>query len=224
MCGDIVTPKGNQVCSECYEKAKIVEEPRCMKCGKYVGQEEQEYCYDCSGTDTYFEKGFSLWHYDTVLKHSIAQFKYHNRKEYALFYGTEFVKEFKEQIEALEIDAIIPVPIHWTRHVQRGYNQAEEVANIIGRALNIPVVDDLLIRSRKTVAQKQLDDKQRQKNLENAFELSKKWKNISGNLNRVMIIDDIYTTGCTISACAKVLKEFGIQQVYFGVLCIGSGY
>lgn len=195
-----------------------------MKCGKQMEQEEKEYCMDCSRTFSYFDRGFALWNYDAVLKKSISQFKYHNRKEYALFYGTEFVNQFRGWMEQTQIDAIVPVPIHWTRHMQRGYNQAFEVAKVIGEQLSIPVADDLLIRNKRTIAQKNLDDKQRQRNLENAFTISGKWKNISDNLNRVLIIDDIYTTGCTINACAKVLKEYGVQKVYFGVLCSGVGY
>lgn len=199
-------------------------EPSCKRCGKPIEDQEIEFCYDCSRKNFHYEYGFSMWSYSTKMKRSIAQFKYHNRKEYATFYGEQFARTFNESMLRLEPDALIPVPVHWTRYIERGYNQAEVVAREIGKRLGIPVIDDLLIRKKKTVAQKKLDDKERAKNLEQAFAISKKWQNGNNGIKKVVIIDDIYTTGNTINMCAKVLKKYGIEQVYFGVLCIGSGF
>lgn len=222
ICGEIVTHKENKVCSVCYKELPWIGEPRCKRCGKPVEDEEIEFCYDCNRKQFYYEYGFSLWNYSSKMRQSIAHFKYHNRREYGKFYGEEFVRVFGKQLLQLEPDALIPVPIHWTRYIERGYNQTEIIAQEIGKRLDIPVVDDLLVRKRKTVAQKKLDDKQRARNLEQAFSVSRKWQNGS-NLRKVIIIDDIYTTGNTINMCAKVLKEYGIEEVYFAALCIGSG-
>lgn len=224
ICGEITTKKAGTICSRCYKELPFIAEPRCKRCGKSVESMEVEFCFDCSRKEFYYEYGFSLWKYSAKMKKSIAYFKYHNRKEYAAFYGEEFVKQFGDSLLQLEPDALVPVPVHWTRYIERGYNQAEVVAREIGKRLGIPVVDDLLIRRRKTVAQKKLDDKQRARNLEQAFAISGKWQNSSKRLKKVVIIDDIYTTGSTINMCAKVLKKHGIEQVYFGALCIGAGF
>lgn len=223
VCGDIVTNKKNKVCSKCYKALPWIVEPTCKRCGKPVEGDEIEFCYDCSRRQLYYEYGFSLWKYSSNMRQSIAYFKYHNRKEYGKFYGEEFVRVFGNELLRLEPDALIPVPIHWTRYIQRGYNQTEVIAKEIGKRLDIPVVDDLLVRRRKTVAQKKLDDKERAVNLRQAFSISRKWQ-VGSDLRKVVIVDDIYTTGNTINMCAKVLKEYGIEKVYFGVLCIGAGF
>ena len=158
------------------------------------------------------------------MKQSIAYFKYHHRRGYGDFYGKEFAKRYGTHIKELEIDALIPVPIHWTRHIQRGYNQAQVIAQVIGKELDLPVVEDLLIRNRKTVAQKQLGSRERAKNLENAFKISQRWINKQETLKKILLVDDIYTTGSTLDVCAKVLKQVDIAEVYFGVLCVGIGF
>lgn len=224
LCGEII--KGNQklACDSCYEELEYIEEPRCKCCSKAIEQEESEYCYDCNRKEFYFESGVALWNYSSQMKQSLAKFKYHNRREYGEFYGEEFVKIYGDALMNLEPDALIPVPIHWTRYIKRGYNQAAVIANQIGKRLHIPVVEDLLIRTKKTIAQKHLDDKGRERNLQGAFAISEKWKKIEHNMECVVIIDDIYTTGSTINTCAKILMQQGIKEIYFGVLCIGSGY
>lgn len=212
------------VCPACYEKTSVIKEPRCKSCGKHILDPEQEYCYDCHRHTRYFDYGFSLWNYDSTMKKSISDFKYRHRKEYVEFYAQEFTREFGEQIADLQPDALVPIPVHWTRYIQRGYNQAQLLAEAIGSRLEIPVIDNMLIRTKKTVAQKQLDDRQRIHNLEHAFSIAKEWKKCIPNLNRLLLIDDIYTTGSTINACARILKQLGATEVYFGVLCIGIGY
>lgn len=224
ICGNIVKPKGALACSDCYGKASLIREPRCKKCGKSIVHMEDEFCYDCNKREHMYEYGFSLWNYNDVMRKSIANFKYHHRREYAEFYAEEFVRIFGQTIIKLKPDALVPVPIHWTRYVERGYNQAQVLAEAIGRCLDIPVIDDLLVRNKKTVAQKKLDNKERIKNLQHAFSISGKWENSVKKLNRLVIIDDIFTTGSTINLCAKILKQAEVTEVYFGVLCNGIGY
>lgn len=224
ICGEIVSPKGQLVCTDCYPRAQRVKEPRCLCCGKEVASEEQEFCMDCMRRETYFEYGFSLWNYTDAMRKSIAAYKYHHRKEYAKFYSREFVDAFGAELMDLQPDALIPVPVHWTRYIERGYNQTAVLAKQIGSELDIPVLEDVLLRKRKTVAQKKLGHQERAKNLAHAFSVSEKWKNMSKSLSRVVLIDDIYTTGSTLNMCAKVLKQDADVEVYFGVLCIGMGY
>ena len=224
ICGQIASPKGNLVCVQCAPRLRPIEEPKCKCCGKAIENMEQEYCSDCKKRTYYFEYGFALWNYDKVMRKSIADFKYHHRREYAEFYGEQFVEKYGQQLLALQLDAIIPVPVHWTRYIERGYNQAQVVAEQIGSRTGIPVLGDVLLRKKRTVAQKNLNDKERFRNLEHAFSVTDKWKNSGEILKRVLLIDDIYTTGSTLSMCAKVLRQAGITEVYFGVLCIGFGY
>lgn len=226
VCEDIVLPKGNKICPGCRGKLIYIKEPRCKKCSKAIVDEEQEYCFDCSKRKISYEKGYSLFEYDATMKQSMSQYKFHSKKEYADFYIEEILLNYGTRIKELGLDAFIPVPIHSEKYKQRGFNQAELLAIGIAKFLEIPVYSNVLIRNKNTTPQKLLDDKERVKNLKNAFAVSDEFMNSkeNSNLKRVMLIDDIYTTGATIDVCAKVLKSIGINEVYFMTVCIGKGY
>ena len=219
VCQIIVTEKG-YVCRECKQQLPYIKEPRCKKCGKSLDSEVQEYCFDCTKGHHVFDKGIALWQYTKSMKQSIHRFKYDNKREYADFYIEEILKHYGTWIESLQVDAIIPVPLHRSKQRSRGFNQAELLAKGIGKALQIPVEAKVVERYRKTKVQNVLNDTERKNNVKKAFK-------IAGNvvkLKKVLLVDDIYTTGSTIDAIAEVLKEVGVEQVYICCLCAGRGY
>ena len=210
------------ICAECRKKLESlkIREPRCMQCGKQIRSKEQEYCYDCMHTHHYYEQGLSLWTHKPPVNQSVYQFKYHNQRRYANIYGEEIVKEFFEKIRHWDPDVIIPIPLHRSRRRKRGYNQAELLAEEIGRRMRIPVDSKSLMRIKKTSPQKQLGHQDRKKNLKSAFAL----KSMFRPAKKVLLIDDIYTTGNTMDAAAEVLKQKGVENVYFLTISIGQGY
>lgn len=225
VCSNIVIPKGNKICSPCENKLQLISEPRCKKCSKPVDQEQREYCSDCERKEYHYEYGHSLWVYDSVMKKSISDFKYRYKKEYADFYVDRIVKELGTGINKIAPDVLVPVPIHRSKYRERGYNQAEILAYGIGKELNIQVLPHLLIRNKKTLPQKQLSDKERLRNLQEAFTFNETVaSNFSKRLTRIILIDDIYTTGSTIEACTNVLMRHGVEYIYFVTLCIGNGF
>lgn len=225
ICNEIVVPQKNRICNPCKEKLNYIKEPRCKKCSKPMEDEEQEYCMDCQKSKHHYNKGYSVWLYDQHMKKSISNFKYHNKWEYAKFYIIEMVQHYEDTIKKLSIDVIIPVPLHPSKRLERGYNQAEILANGLGKSLNIPVATNLLIRSKKTLPQKQLSNKERLKNLKEAFRINiNALYKYDRKIERVLLMDDIYTTGSTIEACTNVLMEHGVSEVFFITLCIGKGY
>ncbi len=225
ICMEIVTPKGKRICSNCKERLPYIQEPRCLKCSKPLEVEEKEYCDDCERKDLHFNRGYAVWVYNKMMMQSISAFKYKSKKEYAAFYTEEIITHYKKQLVKLNLDGIVPVPLHRTKYRERGYNQAALLAKGIGDELDIPVLNDLLIRTKKTVPQKTLNDMERLHNLMEAFQYNKKTKSVfRSDLSRVLLVDDIYTTGSTMEACTNVLKENGIKEVYFIVLCIGKGF
>ena len=154
------------------------------------------------------------------MRASISRFKYHNRREYADFYAEELLRAYGRMLRSWQPDALIPVPLHKSRMRKRGFNQAALVAERMGERLGIPVEEKLLIRVKKTSPQKELNDSARRENLKNAFQLC-------GNdvkLKRVVLIDDIYTTGSTLDAAAAALLAAGVEKVYFLSICIGRGF
>ncbi|MDF2473390.1 MAG: hypothetical protein K0R21_1172 [Anaerocolumna sp.] len=225
ICGNIATPRGELACPACRETISLIQEPRCKKCSKPVESEEAEYCLDCFKKKHKYRKGFALWLYDGAMKKSMGDFKFHGRKEYGKFYVSEIMKRYSTDIMAIAPDVIVPIPIHRSKLVKRGYNQAEILAKGLGNELGIPVLSHLLLRNKKTLPQKQLNDKERLKNLEQAFEFSvEEREKFSNEIRKVMLIDDIYTTGSTIEACTNKLLQNGIEEVYFICVCIGKGY
>ncbi len=225
ICKKVVSSKEIRICEDCRKKLPYIQEPRCKKCSKPIMIEEKEYCKDCEHKKYHFIKGYSLWIYDEVMRQSLADFKYHNKKENARFYSSEILLQFEKQMERMSVDAIVPVPIHKSKYRERSYNQAEILAKEIGRKMEIPVISDLLIRTKKTLPQKQLSDKERLKNLEEAFAINPLHYEVhSDRLKKILLVDDIYTTGSTIEACTKVLIQHGFHEVFFVTVCIGKGF
>lgn len=199
-------------------------EPRCKKCSKPINNMEKELCFDCSTRNFHFVAGYALWVYDSQMRKSIAAFKYNNKREYASFYIEELRNHYKKTIMDIRPDAFVPIPLHKSKLRLRGFNQAEIIARGMGKELRILVIPNMLCRVRNTLPQKELDDRGRLKNLSNAFTISDKYKDSGIELKKIMLIDDIYTTGSTIEACTNILLKYGVEEVYFLSLCIGKGY
>lgn len=213
---DKPAPFPARICPVCRKKAVAVNEPVCLKCGKHMADETEEYCKGCRTMTHMFERGRGLFFYRPMAV-SFYRFKYAGRREYACFYADEIVKELGGTIRAWKPDVLVPVPVHYTRKRKRGYNQAEVLAEEIGKRMGLPVARNLLTRVKKTVPQKLLDDAGRQNNLKKAFKIEKN----DVELKRVILIDDIYTTGSTIDACAAEMKRAGVGKVYFITAAIG---
>ncbi len=217
VCDDIVIPRGDRICPECIKKIHFIKEPACRKCGKEIYDEAVEYCLDCSTKAHIYEWGFSLMNYDDVGRKIISDFKYHNRRDNADFLAEETVERCMLQFRLMEGDALIPVPLYFWKKRIRGFNQSEVLARRLGRLTGIPVYNNLLIRTKNTKPQKSIKHIQRNVNLAKAFKV----RTIPANIKRVILVDDIYTTGSTIDACARVLIEAGVEKVFFLSACIG---
>lgn len=189
-----------------------------MKCGKKLPAGDQACCRDCRRTDHFFTKGRSLYVYDETIRGSIAGFKYHNRREYADFYGRDIALHLGAFIRDCRPACLIPVPISEEKRKQRGYNQAELLAKKIAEASGIPMSKDLVKRCRDTMPMKELTRTERMKNLSGAFKMTSH----DVKCRSVIIVDDIYTTGSTIDAMASLLREAGVKDVFFVTLASGA--
>lgn len=210
------------VCRGCYNNLEWVKEPKCQKCGKPLS-EDDEYCLDCMKRKSTFEKGYGVFVYNSSMQESIGKFKYHGRQEYGKFYAEEMYKEYGEWIKTIGIQAIIPVPIHKRRCRKRGYNQAEIIAQELGKLSGIPVLENFLLRIKDTLPQKELSDRERKENLYQAFQVRTGGARLNQIPKCVILIDDIYTTGSTLEECSKVLKNVGVKKIFFLCVCIGKG-
>lgn len=218
---DKAVPPGKLICNKCDKKLIPVKEPKCMKCGKQMWQEGQ-YCYDCERKHFTYERGFALYNYNEVTRKSIASFKYKGRAEYAVFYGQEMAKRYRDIMKRYHINAVLPVPVHHKRLKQRGYNQAGLLAKKLCEQTGMINLDGLIVRVKNTLPQKELDDVERRRNIEKAFEINPSFV-IPKGVKNVLIVDDIYTTGTTIEACSRIIKKVMGRKVFFLVLAIGRG-
>lgn len=220
VCGEIVKQRGRSICKDCALKLNPIKGARCFRCSRPLLDEKQEFCYDCSRKRHVYNQGISVFRYQSPVAESLYQLKYHARKEYGVFYGNYAAVYAKNQIETWKIEAVIPIPLHPSRLCKRGYNQAEVIAKVLGEKLGVLVVTDAVKRIKKTKPLKELSPQERKNSLKMAFAPGKNQK----HWENVLIIDDIYTTGSTIDAVSRILKETGIaKNVYFLTIAIGTG-
>ena len=215
-----ISEEEQQICSCCVQKLEYVKEPVCKKCGKPLEKQEQEYCYDCRRKTHSYDSGKAVFVYGADIRVSMYRFKYSNKRDYGKIYAREAFERYKDWIKRLNPDAILPIPLHKKRRKARGYNQAELIAAEISALCEVPMNITLLERIENTRPQKELNDQQRKNNLKNAFLVREN----SLQLKKVLLIDDIYTTGSTMDEAARVLKAAGVEQVFCLCICIGRGY
>ena len=218
ICDTILARKEGLICSECRAVPQWVKAPRCVCCGKHLSRREQVRCRDCAGKRRSFEWGVALYEYASV-HDSIHAFKNLGRAEYARFYGAEIRRSLLETIKRMNGDALVPIPMHESKLRRRGYNQATLLAEEISKGLGIPVREDILVKVIKTGAQKKMDHASRQNNMKKAFHMAKN----DVKLKTIILVDDVFTTGSTIEAAAEVLKQGGVEKVFFIALAIGKG-
>lgn len=219
VCGEIVRPAGGHICLSCLHRLSFIKSPTCKKCGKEITDETTEFCDDCMAHRHAFEYGLALVNYDETAKASMAQIKYNNKREYLDFYGAAIYARYKKRLLGMKADGIVPVPVHASRRRKRGFNQAELLADCLGKRMGIPVFSDMLVRNKRTKPQKELSAAERLKNLSGAFSAG----TIPAGMKTVLLVDDIYTTGSTVEACARALRGGGIDRVYFVVICMTGG-
>lgn len=215
---DKPAPAGMLICPNHRKTFVPISDPYCLCCGKPLAKDtaEKELCKTCQLHPHVFDMGRALYSYRDVAS-AIYKLKYQGRAEYGEYFGKEMGRRYRELVNSWGAELIVPVPLHPERQKTRGYNQAAEIAAALSEELGIPCNETLLLRGKNTVPQKTLGDSERRKNLQNAFKLQ---GNVV-NYKTVLIIDDIYTTGSTIDACATVLKECGVSKIYF--LAVASG-
>lgn len=219
VCDQIVVAPEVLIHAKCLAKLSFVKQPACKCCGKEVLSEAVEYCYDCTRHRRSFDAGGALLNYNEIARHSMAAVKYKNRREYLDFYGEAIALRFQKRVAFWQPEVLIPIPVHSSRRRRRGFNQAEELAMRLSKRWGIPVETGILIRNKKTMPQRGLNPKERLENLTAAFGVSNSRRNVPES---VLLVDDIYTTGSTMEACARALKAAGVKRIYYLAICVGS--
>lgn len=215
VCHEILKDQGRMICKRCENTLSPIREPRCFKCGKPVGERE-EYCSDCRRMEHLYDQGRGIFIYDDRMRRSLTRFKYYGCREYGDFYARAMCIYAEKDIRRWKPDLIVPVPMHKRKLRMRGFNQSAYLAEKISSFTGIPVDMTLVTKPHSTRSQKKLTAYQRQMNLREAFFVKRDIKGC-----RILVVDDVYTTGSTIDAMAHVLREKGARNIWFLTVCTG---
>ncbi|MGI8820189.1 MAG: ComF family protein [Chthoniobacterales bacterium] len=210
---DVPIAQDVYLCGSCAKNAPRIKPPFCARCSQpFSGAITEVFsCANCTERVLHFEAAVAAFRSRGVVREVIHKFKY--GKEIHLRYPVaDWLLETLDdpRLVGRRIDLVIPVPLHPARQRDRGFNQAQLLAQIMSRRTGLPM-KPVLERIRYTTTQTMFDRSERIENLRDAFRLRKK-ADVRGL--RVLLIDDVLTTGSTLSECARVLKAGGAISVY----------
>lgn len=154
---------------------------------------------------------FSPFLYEGVCREMVLALKYEGRLSLVPFLASNMAEEVLRRLGECPADRVLPVPLHPTRLRERTFNQAELLAAAVARRMGIPCEKELLIRCRPTRPQAELTREERSRNVRGAFDL-RRGSSLKGQ--RLILVDDVLTTGATAEACAKLLKSAGTRSIW----------
>jgi ComF family protein len=205
-CNQKLAVSDRLICPDCKEKLKA-HQVFCNDCGSLFHNGD---CPVCNRDDAYFDQVFAVLKMNPVLRSLIHELKYKEYKYVAEFLGV-YVTELLKQESCLDkIDIITPVPLHNVKKRIRGFNQAELIADAIGKNLGIQVIPNLIKRTKFTETQTKLNKSERQQNVSKAFRPNKKFNVVGKN---IMIVDDVFTTGATMNSICRSLKNYEVGKL-----------
>ena len=211
-CGEDVDSH-EQICVGCDSKLPRIVPPFCAKCSEpFPGAIANPFdCANCAHRELHFDAAVSAFRSRGIVRKVILDFKYgHQTHLRHLVASWLFAAMDDQRIRSRQFDLIVPVPLHPTRQRERGFNQAALLAESLSRRMSIQACQ-ILVRVRYTTTQTAFDRSERMENLRGAFRLR---KNANVQQLRVLLIDDVLTTGSTLSECARVLKNAGAVSVH----------
>ncbi len=221
ICDRPVHPFGGLICRACAEElhTKMLTErdALCCRCGKPLADARRELCRDCQRTAHAFRRGCAAYRYRDI-SGALYRLKYEGRAEYAEWMGQQIAVRLSEEFRTERMDALTPVPISRERLRRRGYNQAALLARSVSKAAGIPVQESYLVRRTDTAVLRGMGAAERRSKIKNAFIAPV--HDVESKV--IMLIDDIYTTGATMDACAASLLQRGAAAVLCAVLAIGE--
>lgn len=235
-CGSIIdSTRTYSLCDSCIEKFQWIGLDTCRKCGKPLGKDDpHDLCHDCRTVRHHFDRGYTCCLYDLYARAVIMDLKYRDKSYLGRIVGDILADrmqaaggQISEGGQTLKdrYDIVIPVPVSPRRMEQRGYNQAALIAARFSEKSGIPMDDRVIVREDRKMAMKDLDAMQRRLNVRDAFLLTEHGKEmLDGSGKRIVVVDDIYTTGATVDECARVLKSSGASKVDVLSFAAGRNY
>lgn len=213
-CG-VDVPADATLCLACWNAVTFIGQPLCEICGLpfEIRPFGRAVCGGCLANPPVFDRARSSVVYDDATRPLILSFKHGDRLILAPLFAAWMLRAGAGLLE--EADLIIPVPLHRWRLLSRRYNQAAVLAHALGRLSGVNVVDSLLLRTRQTPSQGRKSAAQRTLNVRGAFALRNNCGGVAEVIKerRIVLVDDVFTTGATVSACTRVLRRSGAMSV-----------
>jgi len=196
------------LCSDCLADVALIEPPMCRRCGT---PSERIICVECSSRDFAFERSASVGVYEGPLRAAIHALKFDGHGVVARPLADLMARRFSLTGLMREIDTVVPVPVHRSRIVRRGYNHAEELGRLFCDQTGLGFEPRFLRKRKRTRDQVDLSADRRLENLRGSF-VCPRAEPVRGR--RVLVIDDIFTTGATLDEAARALRSAGASAVF----------
>lgn len=222
-CGKKSSVWDDNLCQDCIKKIKKRLPPFCIKCGKQLtgDRDLKDKCNDCKNQAPYYDQAHSGFCYDGILKDLVHNFKYNKITSLSKEFTKLTVDFMHDYAIGINIDIILSIPMHPLRLFKREINASHVLAKDIAKKLGIKYSNRLLKKVKNTLPQSKLKRKKRINNVKNSFSVNKnKIFDIKGK--DILLVDDLFTTGSTVSECAKILKEAGSDRVEVITLARGD--
>ena len=211
-CGDNVLETAT-LCVDCWGKLPFIQPPFCPICNGSIDKNNLipgQKCQPCQSDIPPYDRARAILQYQGIATDMILKFKHANQISLARFFARLLLQSSAEVFT--NSDYLLPIPLHHWRLFKRGYNQSARLAQELSAISGIKVSLLALRRSYNSPSQGRLKPEERIKNLENAFAISANWrKKLQGK--RVILIDDVLTSGATIEACSLVLRQVGVKDI-----------
>jgi ComF family protein len=206
------SPSDGFVCRHCRDKIPWIEPPFCSRCGlPFEGQITATFeCSNCREMELHFRSARSAATARGVVLEAVHRYKYHRALWFEPFLAGLLVGRAAPELSGANWDWLVPVPLHPLKEREREFNQAERLAARLSDSTRIPLNAHLLKRIKPTETQTLLSRKDRAANVRSAFCLRREQRL---DAKRIVLVDDVFTTGATTSACARVLRRAGAAEV-----------
>lgn len=211
-CGkSLLWQDNNILCSDCSGLLNRIDKTSCWFCSTPLGKysQRQKECSECRGNKLRFTRVVAACSYNDVARELIHAYKFGNMKYVYRLIADYMYDKFIQEYSETHFNYILPVPLHRKKLCERGYNQSALIASVLAEKTGLTFSEDILLRQRYTLSQSMLSSEDRKKNLTGAFDVSKPLNNAS-----ILLVDDVFTTGSTISECADTLRSYGAGRVY----------
>jgi competence protein ComFC len=213
LCGaERATPASGYVGERCRRQVRFIQGPCCRRCGlPFEGEVSVPFeCANCREMQLHFSSARSAVAARGPVLEAIHRYKYRQALWFEPFLAGLLIRQAGPRLAGQGWNWIVPVPLHGTREREREFNQAERLARRLGEAVRIPVMPQALRRRRPTHTQTLLTRQQRAANVHNAFAVR---RGCHLSEQRIVLVDDVFTTGATTSACAEALRAAGAAEV-----------